>query len=155
MGAQTWGPAAAETLSIPMHHSGISERFPHGHRIRHRSFSHDLTLNKLIKTVTEKCLLGVPLMAQQKRIWLASMRTRVWSLALLSGLRIGLYHKLQCRSQTWLRFWVAVAMVNASGYNSNSTPNLGTSTCRRCGLKKTQNKTKQRPTFVSLYLLSR
>ena len=39
---------------------------------------------------------GVPVMAQQKRIWLASMRTQVQSLALLSGIRIQCCHELWC-----------------------------------------------------------
>ena len=34
-------------------------------------------------------LVGVPIMAQQKRIWLASMRTQVRSLASLSGSGVG------------------------------------------------------------------
>ena len=43
--------------------------------------------------------------------WLVSMRTWVWSLALLSGWRIWHCGELWCRSQTWLRFHVAVAVV--------------------------------------------
>ena len=49
---------------------------------------------------------GVPIVAQQRRIWLASMRTQVQSLALLSGLRIPRCHELWCRSQMWLWLWL-------------------------------------------------
>ena len=41
----------------------------------------------------------VPVVAQWKWIWLASMRMQVWSLALLSELRIQSCHELWCRSQ--------------------------------------------------------
>ena len=48
--------------------------------------------------------MGVPVMAQGKGIWLASMRMQVGSLASLSGLRVKDPHccELWCRSQTWL-----------------------------------------------------
>ena len=46
--------------------------------------------------------LGVPVMAQQKWIWLVSMRTQFQSLALLIGLRIQCCHELWCRLQIWL-----------------------------------------------------
>ena len=45
---------------------------------------------------------GVPIVAQQKQIWLASMRTWVWSLASLSGLRIQHCRELWCRWKTQL-----------------------------------------------------
>ena len=68
------------------------------------------------------------------------MRIWVWSLALLSGLRIQHYYELQCRSQTGLRSGIAVAV--AGHFSSNSTPSLGTFTCCfRCGPKK-EKKTK-------------
>ena len=75
-------------------------------------------------------------MAQGKLIRLVSMRMRVQSLALLSGLRIWHCRELWCRSQTWLGFRVAVAVVSALSYSSDSTPSLGTSMCRTCGPKK-------------------
>ena len=40
-----------------------------------------------------------------KRIWLGSMRVWIWSLALLSGLRIWHCPELWCRSQTEARIW--------------------------------------------------
>ena len=58
------------------------------------------------------------------------------SLASLSGLRIRRCHELQCRSQTQLRSHIAVAVVQASSYSSDSTPSLGTSICLGCGPKK-------------------
>ena len=47
-------------------------------------------------------------MAQPKRIRLGTMRLQVWSLALLSGLRIQRCRELWCRLQTWLGSHVAV-----------------------------------------------
>ena len=85
-----------------------------------------------------------PVVAPHKQIWLASMRMQVRSLALLSGLRVRRFCELWCRSQTCLRSHVAVAAVvavaAASGYNSNSTPGLGTSICCGCSPKKTKKK---------------
>ena len=66
------------------------------------------------------------------------MRTRVQPLASLSGLRIWHCHELQCRSQVGLGSCVAVAVAWSGNYSSNLTPSLGTSTCHRCGLKKTK-----------------
>ena len=55
--------------------------------------------------------LGVPVMAQRKRIQLRTVRLWVRSLALLSGLRIQRCRELWCRSQTQLRSGVAMAVV--------------------------------------------
>ena len=55
--------------------------------------------------------LGVPVVAQQKQIRLGTMRLRVPCLALLSGLRIQHCRELWCRSQTKLRYRVALAVV--------------------------------------------
>ena len=60
------------------------------------------------------------------------MRLQVRSPASLSG------RELWCRLQTWLGSDVAVAQ--ASGYSSDWTPSLETSTCRGCGPKKTKTK---------------
>ena len=51
-------------------------------------------------------------MAQQKRAQLVSMKMQVQSLALLSGLSIWHCHKLWCKSQTWLRSCIAVAVAH-------------------------------------------
>ena len=72
-------------------------------------------------------------MVQQKRIQLGTMRLQVPSLASLSGLRIQRCCGLWCRSQTWLRSGVAVAVVQADRYSSDWTPSLGTSLCLGCG----------------------
>ena len=87
-----------------------------------------------------KMFWGVPVMAQRKWIWLASMRTQVGSLASLIGLRIWCCHDLWCRPQASLRSCVAVAVVQASGYSSDSIPNLGTSICHGCSSKKREKK---------------
>ena len=55
------------------------------------------------------------------------MRLWVWSLRLLSGLRIRRCRELWCRLQTRLESRVAVALAYASGYSSDLTPSLGTS----------------------------
>ena len=84
---------------------------------------------------------------------------RVQSLALLSGLRIWRCCQLWCRLQKWLKSGVAVAVVQAGGHSSDSTPSLGTSTCCGCGPKKTKDKINrvtltQCPWVQSLALLS-
>ena len=55
--------------------------------------------------------IGVPIVAQQKRIQLVSMRMWIQSLALLSGLGIQHCHELWCRLQIQLRSCSAVAVV--------------------------------------------
>ena len=70
------------------------------------------------------------------------MRTQVRSLASLRGLRIQHCRELWCRSKTWPRSGVAVAV--ASGSSSNSTPSLGTSICWGCVPKKDKQKQKQK-----------
>ena len=92
-------------------------------------------------------------------VWLAQLieheplKTRLWSShcgsaemnptsiqvrspALLSGLRIGHWCELQCRSQMWLISHVAVTVVEAGSWSSDSTPSLGTFICHRCSPKK-------------------
>ena len=58
------------------------------------------------------------------------------------GLRIRCCHELQCRSQTWLRSGIAAPVVQASGYNSNLLPSLGTSIWHRCSPEKQKIKIK-------------
>ena len=73
------------------------------------------------------------------------MRTQVRSLASLSGLRVQHCSELWCRSQTRFGSGVAVAVVEASRYSSNSAPSLGTSIGVGAALKRQQankNKTK-------------
>ena len=50
--------------------------------------------------------------------------------------------ELQCRSHTQLKYHIAVVMVYASSFSSDSSPRLGTSMCLKHGSKKT-NKQKQ------------
>ena len=69
------------------------------------------------------------------------MRTQVQSLASLSRLRIRHFCELWCKSKMQLRFHVAVAVVQAGSYSSNSTPSLGTS-CLGCAPKKTKKEKK-------------
>ena len=63
-------------------------------------------------------------MVQRKQVWLGTMRLWVWSLALLSGLKIWYCQDLWCRLQTWLRSCVAAAVVWAGSCSSDSK-NIG------------------------------
>ena len=80
-----------------------------------------------ITTLKNKKQKGVPVVVQQKWIWLVSMSIQVRFLALLSGSGIWHCYELWGRFQTWLRSPVAVAM--AGSCSSASTPSLGTSIC--------------------------
>ena len=60
--------------------------------------------------------------------------------ALLSGLRIGCFHKPWCRSKTLLGSAIAVAVVWASNCSSDLTLSLGISICHRCDPKKKKKK---------------
>ena len=61
----------------------------------------NLSLGELSVILSLKIIiLGVPIVAQWKQIWLVSMRTQVRSLASLSGLRIPHCHELWCRLKT-------------------------------------------------------
>ena len=93
--------------------------------------------------------MGVPVVAQ----WLTNptrnheVAGSVGSLPLLSGLMIRRCRELWCRLQTRLGSSVAVALAQAGGYSSDSTPSLGTSICRGSGPrrgKKTKKKEKKR-----------
>jgi len=97
--------------------------------------------------------LGVPIVAQQKWIWLASMRMQVQSLAFLSRLRIQRYCELWYRSQTWLRSGIAVAVVQASRCSYDWTSSVGTSICHECRPEKT-NKQKKNIECKSFPLIS-
>ena len=55
--------------------------------------------------------MGVPIVAQRKRIQLGTMRFQVQSLASLSGLEIWGCHELWCSLQTRPASFVAVAVV--------------------------------------------
>ena len=57
-----------------------------------------------------KAVVGVPVVVQWKQIQLVSVRTQVWSLASLSGLRIWCCHEMWCRSQMQLGSDMAVAL---------------------------------------------
>ena len=70
---------------------------------------------------------GVPVVAQQKWILLASMRTQVRSLALLSGLRIQHCHELWCRpaatAPLWPLAWKAPYATRVALKNNNDNKN--------------------------------
>ena len=83
---------------------------------------------------------GVPVVAQRKRIWLGSMRTRAQSLALLSGLRMWHCRELWCRLQTWMGSDFAVAVAQAGSYSSDSAASLRASICWRAAPKRQKKK---------------
>ena len=82
-----------------------------------------------------------------------TLRMRVQSPTLLSGLRIWCCCELWCRFQIWLRSHVAVAVALAGRCSSHSTPSLGTSICLGCGPKKinTLNRTLHVQQFASFF----
>ena len=103
--------------------------------------------SKIIKWISKKIMLiifqGVPVMAQQKRIWLVSIKMWVRILCcriLLSGLSILCCHELWCRLQTQLGSHIAVAVGEAGSCSSDSTTSLGTSIWSRCSPKKKKKK---------------
>ena len=63
-----------------------------------------------------------------------------------SGLRIPCCHELWCMWQMRLRSGVAMAVVQAGSYSSDSMPSLGTSICCRIGPKKQNKQTQNRQT---------
>ena len=77
------------------------------------------------------------------------MRLRVCSLASLTGLRIRHCHEPRCMLKMW--FGTGVAVAQASGYCSDSTPSLGTSICCRCSPRKDKKKKKEQKIFTSLF----
>ena len=79
------------------------------------------------------------------------MRLWVLSLALLTGLRIWHCRELWSRLQTWLGSCVAVAVVQAGGYSSDSTPSLGTFICHR---KQPQKRQKDNNNKKDSFILS-
>jgi len=89
---------------------------------------------------------GFPIMAQWKLIWLVCMRTQVWSLALLSRLRIQCCHELWYKFQMLLRSGVAVAVVVGQQLQLRFDPSLWTFKCHGCSPKKT----KKEPNRVSM-----
>ena len=77
-------------------------------------------------------------MVQQKRIPLGTMRFRVRSLALLSGLTVRRCCGLWCSSQMRLGSGVAVALVQTGSNSSDWIPGLGTSIAAGAALKRTK-----------------
>ena len=75
------------------------------------------------------------------RTRLESMRTQVPSLASLGGVTIWHCCNCSCRHVSDL---VAVAVVQAGSYSSDSTPSLGTPICRECSPEKTKDKKKKK-----------
>ena len=117
-------PLLAQWLRIQHCHSRGGGHSWRSDRIRDQEFPYATGVAK--KREREKAkpenqiIRGVPVVAQRKLIWLVSMRMRVQSLALLNGLRIQRCCELWGRSQTRLRSDVAVAVVEASSYSSDS-----------------------------------
>ena len=75
------------------------------------SFRGQMSRKTCKKLHSKRQIWGVPLVVQRKQIQLVSMRLRVQSLALLSGLGIRCCCELWRRSQTQLRSGIAVAVV--------------------------------------------
>ena len=71
--------------------------------------SYHITKSILVTSIFKKKN-GIPIMVQQKWIWLGTMRFRVQFLASLGGLRIRRCREVWCRSQMRLGSHVAVAV---------------------------------------------
>ena len=96
---------------------------------------------------------GVPVVAQQKQIWLESMRMWARSLASLSGSGIHHWHELWYRSKTQLGSYAAVAVMKAGSCISDSTPSLRTSICHRRSPKKQKKRTEIFHRLIWVYYL--
>ena len=66
------------------------------------------------------------------------MKTQVQSLATLNILRIQHCCELWCGSHIWLGSHIAVAVVLAGSYSSDSIPSLGSSICHWYSPKNTK-----------------
>ena len=88
------------------------------------------------KIFPQDCSVGGPGVAQRKWIWLDP-----WGCRFLRGLRRS--RELWGRLQTWLGSCIAVAVVEAGSYSSDSIPSLGTSICLRCSPQKEKKKKKK------------
>ena len=88
----------------------------------------------------------VPTVAQQLKKWLVSTRTQVWSLALLSGLRICSCRELWCRLQTWLGSCDAVAVATVPIWPLAWEPPYVSSTAWKQQKKKRKEKKKKMET---------
>ena len=91
-------------------------------------------------------------MAQPLATWLASVRMRVRFLASLSGLRIRHCCEFWWSSQMRLRSWVAVAQVQAGGYNTDWTQKPGSTIWGENGPKKKKKRKKERKKKKSISL---
>ena len=126
-----------------MHHQKLHPlKIIHG-RICRKEHQYWYNLKKNICT-------GIPIVVQQKWNWnwLVSMRLWVWSLALLSELRIWHCCELRCSLQGWLGCGVATTVAVAGNCSSDSTPSLGISICYGCSPKKKKKK-KAQMSFLS------
>ena len=107
----------------------------------------------LIFTAYQRLISGVSFVAQQKWIWLESMRMWVRSLASTSGLRIQCCCELLCRLQMRLRSHCCSGCRQEGSCSSDLAPTLGTSICQVCTPKKKKKKKKQpkpEPTKINI-----
>ena len=88
----------------------------------------------------KKPKVGVPIVAQWLTNPTRNQEIAGWIPGLASRLRIWHYHELWCRSQMQLRSLVAVAVVDAGGCSSDSTPGLGASICQGSSPRKDKKK---------------
>ena len=95
---------------------------------------------------------GVPIMVQQKRIWLVSMKMQIRSLALFNGLRIQRCCELWYRWQTWLSLallwlWcrtVATALIRSLAWEPPYTSGMALKDKKKEKKKRKKKKKKEK-----------
>ena len=131
------------TLTVP--ENTVENKSRHGRVISpvlywHFQIKTRVSFQALAEGPFKNILRGVPIVAQRKCIWLASMRTQVRSLALLSGLRIRHCQELWCRSQTWL--WcrpAATALIWPLAWKSPYTASVALKKKKRMNILRNEN----------------
>jgi len=104
-------PVGAAASSLHHSHSNMGSQlrlWPTPQLMTMREYHLAHSKNILFKVIWS---IGIPIVAQWKWIWLASLRMKIQFQALLTGLRIQHCCELWCRLQARLGYWVAVAVV--------------------------------------------
>ena len=128
-------PCTCKCLSVNKAEFSSSFTVPEKH-----NGSHSGHFSFPVATFKKRNRRELPLWLSRLRTELVSLRMQACSLASLSKSRIRHCHKLQHRSQMWLRSGVAVAVAEASSCSSDSTPSLAMSYATGATLKRKEKK---------------